>query len=160
VFTDRFKHITQANEQQLQKARDAAIAASRAKSKFHATMSHELRTPLNAVIGFSEVLTSEALGPLGNRKYREYANDIKESGLHLLHIINDVLEISRVEAEQIELDEQPIILSDLIRRCLRLVEERARESNISLRKRLHEPLPSLRGDETRIQQVLINLLHN
>lgn len=160
VFTDRFRRLNNAATRELQTARDEAVAASMAKSKFLATMSHELRTPLNAVIGFSEILMAETLGPLGNPKYREYAADIRESGMHLLRVINDLLHISRVEAGQTELDEQEIAVAELAHRCLRLVEERAREDGIALRAELDEPLPGLVGDETRIQQVLLNLLFN
>lgn len=160
VFTDRFKRLSNAANRELEITRDEAIAASKAKSKFLATMSHELRTPLNAVIGFSEILMSETLGPLGNPKYREYAGDIRESGMHLLRVINDLLHISRVESGQMELDEQVIPVAELVHRCVRLVEERAREDGIGLAVDLDEPLPGLLGDETRVQQVLINLLFN
>lgn len=160
VFTDRFKRLTAAANRELTAARDEAVAASKAKSRFLATMSHELRTPLNAVIGFSEILMSETLGPLGNPRYKEYATDIRDSGMHLLRVINDLLHISRVEAGQMELDEQTIAVAELVHRCMRLVEERAREDGIALAIQLDEPLPGLLGDETRIQQVLINLLFN
>lgn len=160
VFADRFQRIARLKEIQLQKARDEAIAASRVKSKFLAVMSHELRTPLNAVIGFSDMLAAETLGPLGNQKYREYAKDIKQSGTHLLHIINDLLEVSRVEAEQVELDEQQIMVMELVERCLRIIDERARRSGVTLRSEVGAALPLMLGDEMRIQQVLLNLLQN
>ncbi|MDA5194964.1 sensor histidine kinase [Govanella unica] len=160
LFAEKYRHLTQLKEKELSEARDVAIAASKAKSRFLAMMSHELRTPLNAVIGFADILRLETLGRIGNPKYMEYAQDIKDSGSNLLSTINDLLEISRIEAGQVELDEGPIVVSDLIRRCLRIVTPRATERGLVLESVLEDHLPVLIGDEARIQQVLINLLHN
>ncbi len=160
LFSDRYRFIYQMREQKHKIARDEAVAASKAKSKFLATMSHELRTPLNAVIGFSDILSQETPKSLGTDKYREYALDIKNSGSHLLKIINDLLELSRIEADQVELDEHTIVLPDLLRRCVKIVGAAAKDKEIALKMRITEPLPYLHGDETRLQQVVINLLYN
>ncbi|RMF07554.1 MAG: hybrid sensor histidine kinase/response regulator [Alphaproteobacteria bacterium] len=160
AFSDRFRRLTRESELRHIQAKEAAEAASRAKSKFLATMSHELRTPLNAVIGFSEILAGESLGPLGNDKYREYATDIKESGSHLLCLVNDLLEISRIEAGHLELDEQVFEPLELVRRCVKLVETQAAEAGVRLTVCPSDALPALKGDESRTQQAIINLLSN
>ena len=108
-------------------ARDQAEAADRAKSEFLAAMSHELRTPLNAIIGFSEIMKNETLGPVGNLKYREYTNDIHESGRHLLGLINDILDLSKIESGTEELHEDEIEIPKIIRSVLKLVGHRAEQ---------------------------------
>ena len=136
-----------------------AEAATRAKSEFLATMSHELRTPLNAVIGFSDVITSEAFGP-GNAKYRDYAKDINESGQHLLSLINDILDLSKVESGADELDEDDIEIPDVTQSVLVLVKGRAHKGGVVLETDLAEELPMLRADERKLKQILVNLLSN
>jgi len=160
AFYDRFRVLSEANQRRYKKARDEAIAASRAKSTFLATMSHELRTPLNAVIGFSEILAREDEGSAGTRKSREYALSILDSGRHLLSIINNLLMLSRIEAGHVTLDEKCIELPELLRRCLKMVQEKADESEITLKADVVEPLPALRCDEKLVQDVLVNLLQN
>jgi len=155
-----FRDVTERrqSEQELRGARDAAEAANRAKSEFLANMSHELRTPLNAVIGFAEIMAGEMLGSLAPR-YREYAQDIRESGNHLLSLINDILDLSKAEAGKLELREERCRLSDLVESCLRLLRERARRSDIELAILLDWD-PVLEADPRLMKQVLLNLVSN
>ena len=110
---------------ELARTRDAALSADRSKSMFLAAMSHELRTPLNAIIGFSEVMARELYGPIGHEKYRGYASDIRASGDHLLALIDDVLDLSRVEAGKLVLRREPLDVAEQVRACCRLIEGRA-----------------------------------
>ncbi len=142
-------------------ARRAAEAANLAKSEFLATMSHELRTPLNAILGFSEILESQALGPIGDDRYVEYANDIHVSGRHLLSIINDILDLAKLEAGRIEIDIKPMDPSLLVERVIGLLRHQADEKNLKLDFEISEKIPDrIRGDELRLRQVLINLASN
>jgi two-component system cell cycle sensor histidine kinase PleC len=139
----------------------AAEEASRIKSQFVANMSHELRTPLNAVIGFSEIIESEMLGPLGHPRYRAYAHDVVESGRHLLAVVNDILDLAKIEAGHLDLHADLVEPREAARDCLRLVEQRAEESGIALR--FTSPgtaLPPVTADPLRLRQVLLNLLSN
>jgi PAS domain S-box-containing protein len=147
-------------ERSLLAAKEQAEDASRAKSTFLAQMSHELRTPLNAVIGFSEVLHQEMLGPLGNPRYREYADDIAESGRHLLAVINDILDVAKFEAGRLTLQESRISLADIIQSSLRMLHERAAAADIVLDQVLPNALPLVRGDHSKVKQILLNLLSN
>ena len=137
-----------------------AERANRAKSEFIATMSHELRTPLNAVIGFSEVMVRETYGPLGHRNYTDYAQDIHESGSHLLQIINDILDISKAEAGSLTLDEGVVDCRELIAASARLFRPRLQKSELTLDLDLPDRLPLLRADARMIKQVMLNLLAN
>ncbi|MDB5562812.1 MAG: ATPase, partial [Hyphomicrobiales bacterium] len=141
-------------------ARRHAEQANIAKSQFLATMSHELRTPLNAIIGFSEVLHSELLGPHNVPQYKEYAGDIHASGLHLLNLINELLDLSRIEAGKYELNEEVVSLIDIAEDCRRMVEIRAKAKGIELTFTHGNNLPKLWGDERAIRQVVLNLLSN
>ena len=141
-------------------ARDEARAADRAKSEFLAAMSHELRTPLNAIIGFSEIIKDEVLGPVGSVQYREYSSDIHESGQHLLGLINDILDLSKIESGADELHEDGIEIPEIVRSALMLVGHRAEQGGIKLELELQDPLPALRGDERKLKQILVNLLSN
>ena len=141
-------------------ARDEAEAANRAKSEFLTLMSHELRTPLNAIIGFSEIIKTEMFGPVGTARYRDYAGDVHESGQHLLALINDILDLSKIEAGKLELDEADIDVAEVIHSCLKLVRERARNGGVRLVTEIPEELPALRFDERKLKQILINLLSN
>jgi signal transduction histidine kinase len=146
--------------EQLKAAKDAAVKASQAKSEFLATVSHELRTPLNAIIGFSEVIMRETLGPVGNEQYRNYMKDIHESGVHLLEIINDILDLTKAEAGKLELVDELVELRPLIDACCRLMRQRAETAGLEFVTKLPPQLPILRGDSRKMKQVLINLLSN
>jgi two-component system cell cycle sensor histidine kinase PleC len=141
-------------------ARDQAEAASRAKSEFLATMSHELRTPLNAIIGFSEIMKSEMLGPVGSAQYLDYANDINYSGQHLLNLINDVLDLSKLEAGVDELQEEDVDIPEIIGAVTRLVRQRAEKEGVELELDVAEASLWLRADERKLKQILVNLLIN
>ncbi len=149
-----------ARERELQESKVAAEMASRSKSEFLANMSHELRTPLNAVIGFAEVLEKEMFGPLGSAKYIGYAADIRASGRHLLDIINDILDLSKLEAAKMELHEKEISLAEATSTCIRLVHERAREAGLTIRTELPAKVPRLLADPRLVKQILLNLLSN
>jgi signal transduction histidine kinase len=134
-------------------------AASRHKSEFLANMSHELRTPLNAIIGFSEVLSERMFGEI-NKKQAEYIGDILESGQHLLSLINDILDLSKIEAGRMELEPTEFDLPSVIENTLILVRERAQRHGITLGRAVNERLGTIRGDERKVKQVLLNLLSN
>ena len=147
-------------EQELILSKEQAEAASRSKSEFLANMSHELRTPLNAIIGFSSLMHNETFGELGHEKYKEYAGDIKESGDHLLSIINDILDLSKIEAGQFELYESKINMQKTLASALRIVRGRSESEKITLIDKLSETLPSVYGDERAIKQIVMNILSN
>ena len=136
-----------------------AEEANQAKSKFLANMSHELRTPLNAIIGFSEIMESGMFGPLGAEKYREYCRDIRESGEYLLDVINDILDMSKIEAGGIRLAPETVELYPLLADCLRVVSTRASEKNLSLSADV-DPAIQLNADRRAIKQIALNLLSN
>ena len=141
-------------------ARLAAEDASLAKSMFLANMSHELRTPLNAIIGFSEVMREEMFGPHAVPTYKEYANDIHRSGQHLLALISDILDLSRIEAGSVQLADEDIDVGEAIQDCRRLVGVRAADRHIQIKLEIDPTLPKLRGDGRAFRQILINLLSN
>ncbi len=147
-------------ERAILQAKEAAESANRAKSEFLAAISHELRTPLNAVIGFSEVMMTEAFGPMGKSIYAEYARDIHDSAAHLLELINDILDVSKIEAGKLQLDEEETDLAGLIHSTARLVRPRAAENGIALELEVAEALPEVTLDARAIKQVLLNLLSN
>jgi two-component system, cell cycle sensor histidine kinase PleC len=133
--------------------------ANQAKSKFLANMSHELRTPLNAIIGFSEIMHSGMFGPLGADKYREYCGDILASGQYLLDVINDILDMSKIEAGRMRLDFEDIELDDLLADSVRVVSARAIEKALTVQSKI-DPALSLHGDRRALKQVVLNLLSN
>ena len=138
----------------------ASTEANAAKSQFLANMSHELRTPLNAVIGFSEIIRDQSLGPQAVANYREYANDIHAAGEHLLRIINDVLDISKIEAGKLELQESETDIRAIVKSGVKLMSQTAFESGVGLKTAVADDLPMIMADELRLRQALMNLLSN
>ena len=156
------KRRQEQEEAKLRLARDAAVAneSNRLKSEFMARMSHELRTPLNAILGFSEIVKGQIFGPVGSAKYLDYAKDIWASGRHLLAIVDDVLDMAKVEAGQFPLDETEFDLAGTLAAVSRLVERQARDAGVKLVvEQIDEPM-SLWADERRVKQILLNLLSN
>ncbi|HJP21841.1 MAG TPA: HAMP domain-containing sensor histidine kinase [Alphaproteobacteria bacterium] len=147
-------------ESVLRVAKEQAEWESRSKSEFIASMSHELRTPLNSVIGFAEVIHDELLGPLGSSKYGEYAGDILSSGRHLLELVDDIIDISTVEAGTIKLVKERIDLAEMFETCVALVRERAAESGVELSFAIGEDVPTLLADAVKLKRMLLNLLTN
>jgi signal transduction histidine kinase len=141
-------------------AKEQAEIANRAKSEFLANMSHELRTPLNAIIGFSQIMTEQMFGPVGNARYKEYAGDILQSSQHLLQIINDILDMAKIEAGRVELNETEIDMPRAAESCLRLMHERGEQAGLKLSHDIAGDLPALIGDERLVRQILLNLLSN
>jgi PAS domain S-box-containing protein len=147
-------------EAKLRAALTRAEAASAAKSQFLATMSHELRTPLNAIIGLSEMMAAEVMGAIGNPRYAEYVRDINRAGRHLLDLVTDVLDTSRIEAGVYRLTLAPLDLGDVIEETHRLVSPIAAERGVRLDRRVPRGLPAIRGDRRALKQVLINVVSN
>jgi signal transduction histidine kinase len=145
---------------ELNRAKRSADDANRAKSEFLASMSHELRTPLNAILGFSEVIKEELFGPVGLAKYVDYAQDVHNSGQHLLDLINDILDLSKIDAGKVELREENIVVAGLIADSASLVRERAQKSGVGLEILPGSELPLLVADKRLLKQILLNLLSN
>jgi two-component system, cell cycle sensor histidine kinase PleC len=141
-------------------ARRRAEAANLAKSKFLANMSHELRTPLNAILGFSEIMGSEILGPLENPTYKSYSEDIHRSGEHLLNLINQILDLSRIEAGRYELTEEPVSLAHVMEDCRRLLKLRAESKGLNVVETYAENMPLLWAEQRAVRQICLNLLSN
>ena len=160
LVSDRQSEQLQNLAEQFAAAKEEADAASRTKSEFLANMSHELRTPLNAVMGFSEVIKNELFGPVGVAQYKQYADDIYESGAHLLAIINDILDLSKVEAGKFDLNETEVQVPELCRSVIHIVKGRADEAGIMLIKRIPENPPYLVADPRSLKQMLLNLMSN
>ena len=137
-----------------------AELANRSKTEFLANISHELRTPLNAIIGFSEIMKEEMFGPIGRPDYRDYACDIHESGSHLLDLINDILDLSKIEAGRSQLNEEPTDIAAVCTSALRIVRERAQAAGLTIGLELTHGLPPVLADHRTIKQIIINLLSN
>ena len=152
--------LLQARERELSRALHAETRANAAKSDFLALMSHELRTPLNAIIGFSEVLGTEMLGPLGHARYREYANDVHGAGRHLLALINDILDLSKAEAGKFELTQEEIAPADIVAECVRLTRGKAHEGGLRLTFEMAPGTPNVIVDRLRFKQALLNIISN
>ncbi len=156
--TDITAQVT--TEEALREAKDEAEFASRAKTEFLANMSHELRTPLNSVIGFSDILMGTAIESLDTAKAQEYVRDINDSGKHLLELINDILDVARIERGLMELNEKKLDVPLLMASCQRLVNDRAFDAGVQLKSDVSPSLPALLADELRTKQILLNLLSN
>jgi len=141
-------------------ARRRAEEANLAKSRFLASMSHELRTPLNAILGFSEVMSNEVLGPMQNQTYRDYARDVHDSGQHLLGLINEILDLSRIEAGRYQLHEEPVHLLHIAEECCHLMELKAHHKALRIVQQFEPELPRLFADERAVRQITLNLLSN
>lgn len=155
---ERARELVELNRKYM-KETERAEAANRAKSEFLANMSHELRTPLNAIIGFSELMEQGLFGPLGSPRYEEYANDINGSGKYLLGVINDILDMSKIEAGQFSMDREEIDLCPLIRETVRVISLQAAEKSITVETRIADTM-TLFADRRAIKQIAINLLSN
>jgi len=141
-------------------AKDGAVTASRAKSAFLANVSHEIRTPLNAIIGFAETMAQEVFGPIQNPAYKTYSQDILRAGQNLLGLINDIIDLSRIEVDDLDLSERWLDVGSLLQSVLRLFAMQAQAKDITLKLTVPERLPALYGDDLRVRQILSNLLSN
>ena len=176
-YGDQFGYIVErkltemalvAAKQEAERAADAARvaflnaeSANRAKTEFLANMSHELRTPLNAIIGFSEVIQNEIMGKAQNNpRYVDYARDIRQAGTHLLGVINDILDIAKIEAGQLDLREDVFQTGEILDVCVKMLADQASESGLQLLREGPDRLPSLWADEKKFMQIVINLLSN
>lgn len=148
------------SEENLRRATESAELANRAKTKFLANMSHELRTPLNAIIGFSEIMRQQMFGPLGTERYIEYTNDIHDSGRHLLNVIDDILDISKIEAGRYAIEEEEIDFADVLRWSIEMMRARTIEKQQTITLALPDEMPLLRADQRAMRQVMLNLLSN
>jgi signal transduction histidine kinase len=160
VYAQRAIAVQRLLRQEAEKARRAAELAIRTKSEFLANTSHELRSPLNAIIGFAEIMKDELFGPMGRPQYAEYCEDIHASGTHLLEIINDILDLSKIEAGKLQLNEETVDLRHMIESCVRLMSVRAQESQVALETRIAPDLPRVCVDQRKMKQILLNLLSN
>jgi len=162
IWDGVFQDITERTlaRQALQAAKDEAEAANRAKSYFLANVSHELRTPLNVVIGYSEVLRDEIFGPMNHEKYHEYSKDIHASGTHLLELIEDILDLSKIETGYIVVDEKEINVDNMMEETMRIAAPAIQKGNFDLTVQIAPEFPILQADEIRLRQVLLNLLSN
>ncbi len=160
LYAQRAVGVQRLLRQEAETARQAAELAIRTKSEFLANMSHELRSPLNAIIGFAEIMKDELFGPIGRPQYAEYCEDIHASGTHLLEIINDILDLSKMEAGKLQLNEETVDIRDMIESCVRLMRVRAQEVSVALETKIEPDLPRVCVDPRKMKQILLNLLSN
>ncbi|MEM1284818.1 MAG: PAS domain-containing sensor histidine kinase [Pseudomonadota bacterium] len=153
-------HRTKDHEAELTLAREKAEASDAAKGRFLASMSHELRTPLNAIIGFADILEEEVFGALANEQQREYVGLIRESGGHLLQLVNDLLDMSKLDAGHFQIVAEPFTLRTVVDRCAKLLQGQIDKAELTLKLDVPERLPELVGDQRAVRQILINLLSN
>ena len=149
-----------ATERELIGARKQAEAASAAKSDFLAKVSHEIRTPLNAIIGFSELMMNERFGPVGNERYKEYLKDIHASGTHVVSLVNDLLDLSKIESGKLDLSFEPVNLNDLTQQSVALMQAEASRERVIIRTSLASELPQVVADARSVRQMVLNLLSN
>src|SRR5450830_227371 len=147
-------------EEELINAKQQAEKAYTAKSEFLAKISHEIRTPLNAIIGFSEVMMDERFGPVGNERYRQYLKDIHTSGGHLISLLNDLLDLSKIEAGKLELTFVSVNLNDLLQQCVAIMQQQANQERVIIRTSLPPNLPQIVADARSVRQIALNLLSN
>ncbi|MEM1044886.1 MAG: HAMP domain-containing sensor histidine kinase [Pseudomonadota bacterium] len=150
------EHAQAISEDSRRRAEEANVA----KSRFLATISHELRTPLNAILGFSEVMRDEVLGPLNNATYKDYVSDIHTSGEHLLNLINEILDLSRIEAGRYTMEEEPVVLVYVIQECIGLMTLKAKNKDLKIQTAFEPGLPKLWADERSVRQIVLNLISN
>lgn len=150
----------QARNVELEAARDAAEQASAAKSDFLARVSHEIRTPLNAILGFAEVMMEERFGPIGSVRYKEYLKDVHASGAHVLSLVNDLLDLSKIEAGKMELEFDRVDANAVISECASIMQTQANQARVVMRLSLAPRLPPIRADRRSLKQILLNLLSN
>ena len=159
IVRNAFERLAE-SDRELRIARDRAEAGNHAKSEFLAVMSHELRTPLNAIIGFAELMNRRMYGPMGHTRYEEYAGTILESGTHLLSMVNDVLDLSKAEAGELELSDEVVDLAGTVEQALRMIDTQAMAGGIGVHSNVGRNCPYLLGDKRRILQIVLNLLSN
>ena len=147
-------------EEELINAKQQAERASTAKSEFLAKISHEIRTPLNAIIGFSEVMMGERFGPVGNERYRQYLKDIHKSGDHLISLLNDLLDLSKIEAGKLEFTFEVVNLNDFVQQCIAIMQQQANRERVIIRTSLPSNLPQIIADSRSVRQIALNLLSN
>ena len=147
-------------ERRLVAARESAEAASAAKTDFLAQVSHEIRTPLNAILGFADVMLEERFGPIGNERYKDYLKDIHASGLHVMSLADDLLDLSKIEAGKLELAFESVDANSVIRECVSLMQPQAARERVIMRVSLHDRLPRVMVDERSLKQIMLNLMSN